>query len=403
MENSLKTHISDLLALIPHTQKPNLYKKIEENYQKTCLEYSREVWKYRPALKIDPLLSKALEIELARLNYDKTESKKITKYFARTRTLQTAPHLSPTEKPRFFFINWLSSLALKTSDYYLVAMFSGVPFSNKIRPGRISGSENEINLFPSNMQDALVYRHTVPQKMIEVLEKLPKELHKIFQKTKIGDSYTKWALQSSKNLEEKYLGGKSVFFDFNEVATNYLVLALEKKNHPLAELLLNPKECRKMAELFSDEFFFYENDGECMQGFRLEKDALVSKKRRIILTKENLIKELESGLCPGLPLGFLIFTFLNHTQCLGSFAQVEYLPMYQKKFLKLKILQKYNIKNANIGALTTGAFPADTNLHPLDLTLNKSFIFDKNIPYGEALLAIKEVLVEQNYSANMVK
>lgn len=407
MDSPLKTRISALLTQISQTEKPHLHKKIKQNYEKSCLEYSREIWEYRPVLKIEPLLERAFEIELTRLDYDKLESKKIIKYFSRTRTLQTAPHLTPTDKPRFFFINWLTSLALKPKDYYLVAMFSGIPFSNKTRPGRITSSENEINLFPASMQDALVYRHSVPEKMKQALEKLPKELSKIFPKTKTGSYYTKWALQSTKNLEGKYLNGKSVFFDFNEVATNYLTLALKKKDHPISKLLFETAHCALLSKLFSDEFFFYENtvkDGkEVMQGFKLINGSLVGRHRRIELSKENLERELSHGLCPGLPLGFLIFAFFNHTQCLGSFAQVEYLPIYKNKFSKLKVLAKYKIKDAPDGALTTGAFPENTNLHPLDLALGEKFAFDETTPYGETLLAIEDVLVGQNYSANMVK
>ena len=407
MDSHLKTRISALLDHINKTEKPNLYREIKQNYQKSCLKYSKEIWSYRPSTKIEPILIEALKKELGRVGYPRAEASRKAKYFTKTRTLQTAPHLTPTDKPRFFFINWLSSIGLKPKDYYLVAMFSGVPFSNKTRPGRITSSENEINLFPANMQDALVYRHTVPQKMTETLEKLPGGFHKIFPKTKVGSSYTGWALQSAKNLEKKYLGGKSVFFDFNEVATNYLALALEKKNHPISKLLFDSKHSSLLSKLFNDEFFFYENtikDGkEVMQGFKLETNSLVGKHRSIKLSKENLEQELAHGLCPGLPLGFLIFAFLNQTQCLGSFAQVEYLPVYKKKFLKLKVLAKYKIKDAPDGALTTGAFPGNTNLHPLDLALGEEFTFDETTPYGEALLAIEDVLVGQNYSANMIK
>ena len=129
---------------------------------------------------------------------------------------------------------------------------------------------------------------------------------------------------------------------------------------------------------------------------------LESPKRKIQLHPDTLSGELAGRLCPGLIVGFLIFSFLNHFQCSGSFAQIEYLPLYQDRFSKFPFLRKYNIKKTK-HALTTGGFPFEVNLHALDLALGEKFTPDKDIFFGEALLAIKDILLHQNYSMNLVR
>lgn len=409
MQESLKTEIISLVETLKSSGKTGLAQAIEENWSKNCLEYSKEIKYTKKNIKpLEKIMVCSLEIEFTRLGYSKEKNAQIIKYLEKNRFLQTAPHISPALKPRYFFIDWLTSLSLTKKDFYPVAMFSGVPFSNKTRPGRLCSEKKEVNLMPSNMQDELVYRSIVPEKMIEVINDLPKEIQKILPKAKNGDSYTKWALASSKHLEQKFLNYNAIFFDFNEVIANYILEAIKDKEHPVSLILFSKKECNIVSKLFKNEIFFYgtsqKGKYKVMESFALKDGYLESATRKILLTQENITDEIKNNrLCPGLPLGFLIFSFLNNFVCAGSFAQTEYLPIYREKFNIIPSFKKYNIQNKSAGVLTTGSFPEDINLHPLDLYMGKKFKPNKKMLFGEAILAIKDVLLHQNYSNNMVK
>jgi len=408
MNLDLKTEIAEIVKVLKDSKKNNLAKQIEENWDKTCFQYSKNLNSYKTTLSLEPILEKALTLELERLDHPATEIKEIIKYLKFHRIIQTTPHLSPAGKPRYFFVNWLASLSLQKKDYYNVAMFSGIPFSNKTRPGRLCSKNGDVNLMPSNMQDALVYRSNIPEKMISELEKLPEKLKKLFPKAKFGESYTRWALKSSEKIEGKFLKGKIVFFDFNEVVTNYFLLALKEKNHPIYKILFMKENRKKMSSLFAKEIFFYKSvkkgKYETMEGFSLKGEYLESPSGKILLTPDNLKIEIENGLCIGLPFGFLILTFLNYFKCFGSFAQTEYLPMYKKYFRKIPCLKKNNIENAPTEDLTTtGGFPLSPHLHILDLYQGEKLKIKKDMLFGEVIVAIKDVLLHQNYSTNMIK
>ena len=404
MLNTLKTDIEFVLTELKKSGKTHLIKAISENWGKNCLEYSALLNSHKPKKALEPIFTEALTLELKRLKHKEDIIKDFLKYLKSRRALQTTPHLSPAEKPRYFFINWLSSLSLNKTDYYGVAMFSGIPFSNATRPGRISKNDGDINLIPSFMQDALVYQSKIPQKMLDVLEALPKEIKKLLPKAKLGGDYTAWALKSISQIEGPFLKGKPVFFDFNEVAKNYLLRALLDDKHIISQILFRKENLEILETEFQDEVFFYRPNKkekfETTESYVLKGGALQSNKNKILLNKENILRELkENSLCVGLPLGFLIYAFLNEFLCYGSFAQIEYLPKYKEKFSKIPALRSI-IKDAPVGALTTGGFPEDLSLHPIELYLGKKVDFKKyeKTTFGETLLAIKDVLLYQNYA-----
>lgn len=407
----IDAEILKITAQLESEGKIHLASAIKENYNKTLLEYSAKIHNYKTKIKMEDVMKSAFSIEFHRLGYSKQEISKIISYLSHHRVLQTSPHISPGEKPRYFFINYLSSLYLTKDDYYPIAMFSGVPFSNKTRPGRICTKDEEINLIPSSMQDEMVYRNKTPEKAKIELAKLDPELKTIIKNSEIDDDYTKLALNLSQKIEGCLLGGKPLFFDFNEVATNYLLLALSDDNNPVTKIFINSEARKEVETEFKDMVFFYgqtqKGKYKEMENFYLKGKYFISPSRKILITKENIKKELNNGLCPGLVLGFLIFSFMNHFLCLGSFAQVEYLPLYKEKFMKMKFLKKYNIAIAPAGALTTGGFPDDLTLHPTDIIKNKDkkkiLVKSRKILFGEALIAIKDVLLKQNYSMNLVR
>ncbi len=403
MQNTLKNEVSELILELKNSGKTLLANHIEANWDLTLKEYSAKLHSTKPAKPLETIFTKALAIEFSRLGLPKPKQSKIFKYLETHRNLQSVGHTASTQTPRFFFISYLHSLSLKKDEPYLLALFSGLPFSNKTRPGRLLMKSGNINLMPSAMQDDLVYQSKIPEGMLKNLENLDPKIKKLLPKAKVGESYTAWALKAVQKIEGNFLHGSPVFFDFNEVAKNYLLLALKDDTHPLTKLLFEKNNLKILEDLFAGEVFFYGRSKEkypSIKSYYLKAGALQSNKDKIVLSKENLIFELEqNSLCIGLPLGFLIFAFMNDFLCCGSFAQVEYLPIYKEKFSKIHVLKNL-IKNSPIGALTTGGFPNHTSLHALDMHLGEKVDlkqYEKTL-FGEALLAIKDVLLYQNYA-----
>ena len=284
----------------------------------------------------------------------------------------------------------------------MVGMFSGVPFSNRSRPGRINKKSEGINLFPSTHQDGLVYRSLIPSKLLQVVEELPIDLGRHLPNPVAGESYTKWALTACQYIERKILNKNNlVYLDLGEVVTNYLLQVIQNRFHIVHKIFFNPKWRAELEQAFPEEIMFYapvmEGKYEQMEGLVLKGDKLVSKNKSISLDNSKiLIKELKEGrLCAGLLPSFLILAFLNEFKCFGSFAQVEYLPVYQKKLAELSFMKKSGIEKIPTSNLTTGVFPEKLNLYPADIILEgKKFKPNPNTKLGELLLPMKNILLE---------
>jgi hypothetical protein len=403
----LQNNIKSVVSALKNKGKMRLAGEINKNWQKTSLSYSKELNNWKPVRPIEKELLSAFSKELERLEIKDSKKTDILNSVKKRRVLQTGPHLGVSESPRMLCINWLGSLGVNMKDFYIVAMFSGIPFSNKSRPGRINKKKDSINLFPASMQDAIVYRSIIPEKLIESFSKLPEKIKKLLPNPKLGNSYTKWALMGCQNIESKILNKKNlIFIDINEVVTNYLLEVLKNKKHIFYKIFFDLKTHKEFIKAFPNEIMFYSSalDGkyEKMENVIFSGKILKSKNKEISLeNSENLIKELKKGrLCPALITGFLALAFLNEFKCLGSFAQVEYLPVYQKKLAKLKCLKGLNIKKVPTANLTTGVFPENPNLYPIDIILGEKFKPNKRILFGELLLSMKEVLLESYFTGD---
>lgn len=401
----LKTGISDIIKTLKRDKKIRLAECIEKNWNKTASKYSRELNEWKPKGSIEPELFNAFNEELQRLEFDITSQKKILLSIKKRRILQTGPHLVATEGPRWLCINWLGSLGVLKKEFYIVGMFSGIPFSNSFRPGRINGKNSSINLFPSNLQDDLVYRSTIQEKLIESIKDLPEQIKKFFPVALVGESYTKWALLTCQNIERKILGKENlIFLDINEIVSNYLTQVLKNKDHVLYKIFFDPETREKFMGAFPDELMFYCSiaDGKYkkMENMTFCGNNLASKNKEISLDNpEILINELKHGkLCPALIISFLALAFLNQFKCFGSFAQVEYLPVYQEKFAKLDFMKKFKIKTVPTSNLTTGVFPNETDTFPADLVIHDKKMEQKEtLLFGELLLPMKDTLIESYF------
>ncbi len=407
----IQIEILDIVQILKKEKKDRLAQCIEKNWNKTAIAYSRELNSWQPKIPMEKELRLAFEQELKRLGTGSAKKEKILSSIEKNRMLQTAPHLVPTQGPRMLCIDWLASLGVKKGDFYAVGMFSGVPFSNAFRPGRITGKNNSANLFPSSMQDDLVYQSKIQSKLIESIKDLPKEIKKLFPPASLGDSYTKWALLTCQNIQRKVLEKENlIFLDINEVIANYLIQVLKNKKHVLYKIFFDPKIRKIFTDAFPDELMFYcsaENGKyKTMENITFAGDSLKSKSKEIALKNPKmLISLLESGrLCPGLIVSFLTLAFINHFKCFGSFAQVEYLPVYQEKFSKLKFMEQFNVKAVPTSNLTTGIFPDDLSIFPADLIMHeKKLNQNENLLFGELLLPMKDKLVTSYFTGDQRK
>lgn len=340
----LESEIKEIEETLKAAGKHRLADCIASNWDKTVLAYSRELNTWKPARPMEPELLLAFSKELGRLEINETQKSKILASLEKRRILQTAPHLGATETPRMLCINWLGSLGVPEDEFYVVGMFSGIPFSNNSRPGRINKENNSVNLFPSSMQDDLVFRSLIPPKLVETVDTLETDLKKLLPAPIVGESYTKWALTACSNIEKKILEKENmVYLDINEVVANYLEEIKNKPDHPMNKI-------EELGKVFPDENLFH---------------------------KDNLD-------CPGLLVTFLVLAFLNEFKCFGSFRQVEYLPEYQEKLEQSGLFKEYNFSKVPTSNLTTGSFPGE-QLFPADIILGKKFEQNENLLFGELL------------------
>ncbi len=406
MQLTLKGKIQKIVKTLKKAKKLRLAECIDKNWDKTALQYSKELNFWRPKRPIEKEMLEAFGKELDRLDSGAHKTD-ILKSLNKRRILQTSPHLVATESPRMFCINWLSSLGVKKDEYYIVGMYSGIPFSNSYRPGRINNKNNTVNLFPSNMQDGMVYRSIIPDKLIKGIDELPMNIARFLPRAKVGESYTKWALTACQHIERKiFKKNNLIYLDINEIVSEYLVKVLEKDNHPLHKMFFDPISRKEFTRIFRGETLFYipttSGKYKKMENMSIVKNVLKSKTQEISLqNKEELINALKNNrLCPALITTFIVLAFLNQFKCFGSFGQVEYLPVYQKKLAKLKFLKPYKIEQVPTANLTTGTFPEKTNLYPIDIIALGKFAPKESILFGELLLPMKKVLLESYFTGN---
>ena len=411
MQILLKGKILSIVKVLKNAGKLRLAQRIEENWNKTALEYSKKLNFWRPKRPMEKELLNAFGKELERLEINNLFKFEILDSIKKRRVLQTGPHLGATESPRMLCINWLGSLGVPEKDFYMVGMFSGVPFSNRSRPGRINRQKDSINLFPSNLQDGLVYRSKIPNKLVESIDELPEKITRFFPLAVPGESYTKWALQTCQFIERRILKKDNlVFLDINEVVTEYLVQVLKNRFHIFHKIFFNHEVRKEFMKVFPDEIMFYAPvmDGkyEKMENMTFFGNKLKSKNKEISLDNSKiLIRELEEGrLCPALITLFLALSFLNQFKCFGSFAQVEYLPVFQEKLVKLSFMKEFKIEKIPTSNLTTGLFPKGRNLYPADMIIqDKKFKQSAKTLFGELLHHMKNVLLESYFTGDTRK
>lgn len=378
-----KEKILEIVATLKKSEKHRLAKCIEDNWHKSALTYSKELNTYQPKRPLEKEMLLAFSMELGRLNTPESEKTGILSSLNKRRILQTAPHLVATESPRMLCINWLGSLGTPNDEYYVVGMFSGIPFSNNSHPGRINGQAGSTNLFRSTMQDGLVYRSLITDKLTEV-----------FPNETVGQSYTKWALLFCQKIERQILGKNNlIYLDINEVVTNYLIQVLQNPDHIMYKILFDKDTKEDFASAFPDETLFY------MPVMMSRFETTRKVKAQDLSDAESLIENLQNKrYCPALITLFICIAFLNEFKCFGSFRQVEYLAIYQEKLSKLKILTNLDIQEVPTSNLTLGNFSGEANMYPADIIniIEKGgkFKISEDVLLGELLLNAQKSFIE---------
>ena len=338
---------------------PKILKQIKEKYSDyTIQRYARRCYDYTDA-KLDGLFLDCFKQELINSGY-KEDSDKILQQFKNNPVLQTAHHLTATNGPTFTAIDLVSLMGLE-EKYYLVGVFSGVPFSNTAWSGCLSYgdialekiiqknspyysqiikenkdrirdlvSENKIRLVVSDFRDDLVFGSGFEKYRLELWNGMQEKMLQYFPVPKVQSTFSNWHLRCCSNLQTELFGEKKiVYFDLCRLIKNYLIVATKKKTPLLEKFFCSFKTIEK--NLNPIWFYTRENKKKIWKIKPLfTKDLpFFNKENEICLTSMQIFLQ-EKNYCPSTFITFFILAFCYGIRCLGSFYQVEYLHHYEK-------------------------------------------------------------------------
>jgi len=406
-------------------QRPQFAHIASQSWDCTLAEYSHSLYQNFSRPTIEDELLTALEQECHRLGYSRDASKAISGSLNKLGVLQTTTHVALTEGPTFLAAHQLATLGFPANAYYIVAAFSGVPFSNSAWPACLNYSnrysvddlidpacpgyhdfiradknrgkdtdDRRISLLPGKYRDARVFRSDLDDKIRQIQPFIRPDLARHLPTSEAEGSFTRWALQAAKNQFGEISGQKkAVYIDLNEVISHYLCNVLPKTSHPIHKLFFELSCQQEVLSLFEKPPPVFnlsiERKGKWkMDNVFLEGNILASRASSEEFNPESLVKDLRNGrYCPSLFLSFMILSFINGIQCLGGFNQIEYLHSYREKLRKCNWLDQHLVQGARIGGLTTGlSTTADgQRIFPLDIILGSRWEVDKDQTLGQWL------------------
>ncbi len=336
-----------------------ILKQIKEKYSDyTIQRYARQCYDYTEA-KLDDLFSDCFKQELADSGYQK-DSNRILQQFKNNPVLQTSQHLTPTNGPTFTAIDLISLIGLE-EKYYLVGVFSGVPFSNRAWSGCLSYgdialekviqktspyypqlikenkdrnrdlvSENKIRLIFSNFRDDLVFGSSFEKYRLELWGAMQEKMLHYFPKPKDNSAFSNWNMKCCSNLQVELFGGKKIiYFDICRLIKNYITKAIKQKTPLLKKFFLSFKTIEKNL----NPIWFYSRK-EKKKSWKIQplfvQDLPFFTKKNEVCWTSMLAFLQEKNYCPATFITFFILVFCCGIRCLGSFYQVEYLAYYEK-------------------------------------------------------------------------
>ena len=413
-------------TLLQNAKRPVLADILGKLWDLPLVEHADAIWEKpgsHPPMEKEILES--FESEFCRIGLTREQAKEYCSSLQKTRILQTATHSTATEGPTFLALHYLALMGLPPRETYFVGAYSGVSFANSAWSGCLNYSnrfdletiissqatefarlkrsdadrsrdsaERRISLIPGKMRDAGVFKSRIPQKLVNLQSYFAEPIRKISPTAVCGDDFTVWSSQFCTNQLRQIIPEKSLlYFDLNEVISNYLLKVLKNSSHPLHRLLFDRKIRERVLEEFPGETTFF--TVEVIRKNKIRQEALIikdemlkSENYQIELSLEKIIHGLEKGLlCPGLFLVFTVLSFINGLTCFGSFEQVEYLAEFKRRWIKIGFLEQELVRTVNITALTSGRCvdENETVVHPLDLLLGLEWSFPENITVGELM------------------
>ena len=371
-----------------------------QDYAKKCLDYTES--------ELDPLFLKCFYNELLECGF-KQEAKSIITQFKDNPVLQTAHHLTATNGAVFSAIDLINLIGLE-EKYYLVGVFSGIPFANSAWTGWLScgnldlaqiikvdnpiyhklkkeienrikdkkETENRIRLVNSNFRDDLVFESTFEKYRLEIWEHLTEEAISYFPKPMLNSSFSNWHLNCCTKIQSKLFDTNNIiYFDLCRLIKNYLILAIQNNHLEL----INFFSLFKPIEKELNPIWFYSREKK--KTWKIK--PLYTKDLDFFINKEEICLSLftkclkQVGYGPSTFVTFFILVFLQKIRCLGSFYQVLYLQEYQHYLKKILKTDKINY-NHNWGkTLTTGKLTENGKaVYPLEYLLNQKTIKLKN-------------------------
>lgn len=322
---------------------------IQEHLNCTVSEYANRCYDHS-SNNINTLFLSCFKEELIESGY-KNICQKILYQFENSPVFQTAHHLTPTNGPVFSAID-LISLTAMVERYYLVGVFSGIPFSGSAWSGYISYGdlsiedlvnkknqyykkllreqndrardqmgENRIKLVKGEYRDDLVFNSSFGKYDINIFEALNKKILDFIPTINGNTSFTNWHLQSCQKFQSNLFNAKNiVYFDICRLVKNYLIMAVDKKEPILYKLLSSYKD----IEINFDPIWFIHRKKD------KNKYKIVNVYTKDIdFIKGGFLEELkDKNSCPSTFLIFFVLVFCVNIRCIGSFRQVEYIAQY---------------------------------------------------------------------------
>jgi len=385
MENS-NLIMKKTIAKLKGDNKKYLAHALERSLQMSVESYSKSLHAYRPQRPIEEILIDAFITECDLLQITPLQTQKYISEITQFRSISTAPHTEIIAQKRMFCLQWINAQGVSSTQTLFIGAFSGVPFSNASRPGRLFLDEKKsINFIPKTHQNALVFSTKILDKTCEQHSKLNEVLASKLPTPNKDMYFSQWASKCEMALLGEVLNKEICVFDINRVAKNYILAALEHTDHVITRILTEPAITKKLIDAFKENerplhlFYSPYETGKYTKSeniYYLDGYGYEGDHQSFPPDKESLKKALQNDrLCPGTFLVFFIFVFLNDFQCFGSFVQVEYLSRFKEKILELNLFsteEKGYISHVPTYSLTTGMFPNDPLFNPISTILKNA-------------------------------
>ncbi len=398
----------EIVAHLHRLNRPMLARYWERWAEAPLIDYAKTLWE-PPARQVplEPELERALWKVGRQQGWSAARCARVWSQLKEQRIVQTATHVTPTEGPTFLGIHRLSLVGKPPEADYLVAAYSGVPFSNAAWSGALSygavtqlsdvldpknthfreaqraeidrrrdGADLRLSLIPSSWRDGLVYRAEIPQRSHELSPSLCPRSQEIFPDFQDYQDYSSWALRSSEQQLQRLFPEQQIhYWDVNEWITAYLLEVLPQADHWLTRLLFDKDKPAGGPSIFEAPWFVTEilhKQKRKVENLTPRDAALRGQTVTLPLNPETLSEALQNQrLCPALLPTFLVLRFANGLRCWGSFEQIEYLDELRARLEHLDHFSEKHTQRDETPTLTTGRVLTKTGepVYPLDVCL----------------------------------